>query len=521
MNVGSTADGKVDSTVIRDATPATATYSGAAVDATATYSSSPSGITLSYDGADWKDSDGNTVNLDEYGITATDAAEGDTMTVSRAETGGAQKLDLDGAQSSVNAAMEGAAGTVTLTFGGEDWSASGTLAGISSAEEINALVEKMGVTDAQAGETITLTAYTPAVTLSSIKDAVSALSDGETVEVTGGNTYTKSSTNNLTELARNLSGDTAFDNGDTLAFGKTVYKHENSTNHWVKSTQGGEAGTYDAEDHIDELKQALANANANGSTFVFSSGGTDTIVGNASAINKQLTRANLTTGDQVQVGTSSATNPAMEIKAATDATATYNKAGKDADIKYNAAEGSDASAAFTHKEASKIMARADSPLVYDAVGNQTTLNVNDVSAKRDIAGSLTVKLHVGADATSNNQISVNIQSMSAKALGVNGLKVDGADDKNATDAIETIKQALQKVSDQRSSLGAAQNRLEHTINNLDNVVENTTAAESRIRDTDIAEEMVTYSKNNILAQAGQSILAQANQSTQGVLSLLG
>ena len=85
---------------------------------------------------------------------------------------------------------------------------------------------------------------------------------------------------------------------------------------------------------------------------------------------------------------------------------------------------------------------------------------------------------------------------------------------------DTIKESIQKVSDQRSALGAVQNRLEHTISNLDNVVENTTSAESRIRDTDMAEEMVTYSKNNILQQAGQSMLAQANQANQGVLSLL-
>ena len=77
-----------------------------------------------------------------------------------------------------------------------------------------------------------------------------------------------------------------------------------------------------------------------------------------------------------------------------------------------------------------------------------------------------------------------------------------------------------QVSDQRSKLGAVQNRLEHTVANLDNVVENTTSAESRIRDTDMASEMVEYSKNNILAQAGQSMLSQANQQTQGVLSLL-
>ena len=90
----------------------------------------------------------------------------------------------------------------------------------------------------------------------------------------------------------------------------------------------------------------------------------------------------------------------------------------------------------------------------------------------------------------------------------------------AKNAIIAVKAALQRVSEQRSNLGAIQNRLEHTIKNLDNVVENTQAAESQIRDTDMAEEMVRYSNNNILAQAGQSMLAQANQTNQGVLSLL-
>ena len=144
----------------------------------------------------------------------------------------------------------------------------------------------------------------------------------------------------------------------------------------------------------------------------------------------------------------------------------------------------------------------------------------NLTSARDLTGALTLKLHVGADATDNNQISVNIDAMSAKGLGVNGLKVDGADDTKAKDAIDTIKAAIQTVSTQRSALGAAQNRLEHTINNLDNVVENTTSAESQIRDTDMATEMVKYSNNNILAQAGQAMLAQANQSNQGVLSLL-
>ena len=164
--------------------------------------------------------------------------------------------------------------------------------------------------------------------------------------------------------------------------------------------------------------------------------------------------------------------------------------------------------------------RSDAPQIYDALGNKITAAAADVTGKQDLTGALTLTLHVGADATSNNQISVNLDAMSAKGLGVNGLKVDGADDTNAKNAIETIKESIQKVSTQRSALGAVQNRLEHTISNLDNVVENTTSAESQIRDTDMATEMVKYSNNNILAQAGQAMLAQSNQSNQGVLSLL-
>ena len=136
------------------------------------------------------------------------------------------------------------------------------------------------------------------------------------------------------------------------------------------------------------------------------------------------------------------------------------------------------------------------------------------------AAAIDVSLHVGADSTANNRINLSIDSMSASGLHVTGLKVNGSDASNATAAINTIADSIQKVSTQRSALGAVQNRLEHTINNLDNVVENTTSAESQIRDTDMATEMVKYSNNNILAQAGQAMLAQSNQSNQGVLSLL-
>ena len=130
------------------------------------------------------------------------------------------------------------------------------------------------------------------------------------------------------------------------------------------------------------------------------------------------------------------------------------------------------------------------------------------------------KLQVGSEFADGQQtITISIGQMDAATLSVDSLDV--TTHSAAGDAIEKIKAALNTVSEQRSDLGAYQNRLEHTIANLDNVVENTTAAESRIRDTDMATEMVKFSNQNILQQAGQAMLAQANQSNQGVLSLLG
>ncbi len=146
---------------------------------------------------------------------------------------------------------------------------------------------------------------------------------------------------------------------------------------------------------------------------------------------------------------------------------------------------------------------------------QSTTQFNSMNL---LDGSFTGKnLQVGS--LSGQKIGINISNMDAASLGVTGLSVSSYS--SAGSAMNAIQSAINKVSDQRSLLGALQNRLEHTISNLDNISENTSAAESRIRDVDMAEEMVEYSKNNILAQAGQSMLAQANQSNQGVLSLLG
>ncbi len=165
------------------------------------------------------------------------------------------------------------------------------------------------------------------------------------------------------------------------------------------------------------------------------------------------------------------------------------------------------------------------PAGYDVFAGGTATNgkgsYNDGplqnAANRRITG-FGAAIHAGTDADMNNKIHVYIDAMDAASIGVD--QVDVSTEDLATLSIERVALALARVSEQRSELGACQNRLEHTIDNLDNIVENTTAAESQIRDTDMAKEMVAYSNANILQQAGQAMLAQMNQSNQGVLSLI-
>ncbi len=146
----------------------------------------------------------------------------------------------------------------------------------------------------------------------------------------------------------------------------------------------------------------------------------------------------------------------------------------------------------------------------DRVADDTTFNEMGL-----LSQSQSIELQVGAEY--DQGITVELKKMNCSALSLSGDTTTAS----KSDALNgNIKAAITKLSEHRATLGAVQNRLEHTINNLDNVVENTTSAESSIRDTDMATEMVKYSNNNILAQAGQAMLAQSNQSNQGVLSLL-
>lgn len=151
------------------------------------------------------------------------------------------------------------------------------------------------------------------------------------------------------------------------------------------------------------------------------------------------------------------------------------------------------------------------------VGSTTQFNNMNILDGGFSAGTKKA-LQVGANANQTISIAISaLKSVVGSSLIAN-LKISTAT--NAQSAITTVQSSIEKLSTLRSKLGAVQNRLEHTVANLDNISENTQSAESRIRDTDMAEEMVQYSKNNILQQAGQSMLAQANQANQGVLSLL-
>ncbi len=148
----------------------------------------------------------------------------------------------------------------------------------------------------------------------------------------------------------------------------------------------------------------------------------------------------------------------------------------------------------------------------DRIAKNTEFNTQKL-----LSGGFTgKKFHIGANASQS--LTIGIGSMTAASLSISGLSISGQT--SADTAISTIQSAIDKVSSERSKLGANQNRLEHTINNLGTSSENLTAAESRIRDVDMAKEMMSFTKNNILTQAAQAMLAQANQQPQGVLQLL-
>ena len=255
------------------------------------------------------------------------------------------------------------------------------------------------------------------------------------------------------------------------------------------------------------------------------------------------------TSATVSITTNGTTTPTTAAITGTDGADTYQTLTKDIGI-YDGTGNLDDNTftvngeKFAFVSDASVLGKDNKDINYIVTAN-TTLNTDDAAAMAKLinqktgiaaaasatAGSIDLKASDGSTgsatgitlqigANEGQTMSFTLDDMSADALGVGGKNVDLSSQATAQKATTAIDAAIKKVSASRGKMGAVQNRLEHTINNLDTASENLQTAESRIRDTDMAEEMVNYSKNNILAQAGQSMLAQANQSNQGVLTLL-
>ena len=288
---------------------------------------------------------------------------------------------------------------------------------------------------------------------------------------------------------------------------------------------------------IDNVKSAVENLDAK-YTSVSINGTEYKIAANDAAVDEtenKLTKAQIknliSDGDTVIAGTQTykamkdagsdgvGDNDASVISAKKAYSLIQDELRKASSIGADAGKEASVAEAKVGKDSANGTALTGTNAYYTDNSTQVSFKITEGTVK--VKQGLQISLHVGADADETNKISTTIKTMDSAGLGVKGLNVVDNTGAKATYAIDAIADAISKVSAQRSELGAVQNRLEHTIANLDNVVENTTSAESQIRDTDMAKQMVEYSKNNILAQAGQSMLAQANQSNQGVLSLLG
>ena len=307
---------------------------------------------------------------------------------------------------------------------------------------------------------------------------------------------------------------TSNNNGEESSFGFVGTDATTATSGAAKTDSWGAIMFSDTPDanaaKTVDATMKIANTIAADSTFTMTINGTEVQAKIATAINEgddmKDAAATIQTAVQKAVdayNTAMGTTGTTEALTNTDFTVTANKDGS-----FNVEYAGDKEVSFSFGEAT----------VNGLTG--TTATKLGLTNKQSASATSNKGIELQIGANEGQTMEFTIDDMSAAALGVDGNKVDLATQDGAQKATTTIDAAIKKVSEQRSKLGAVQNRLEHTIANLDTASENTQTSESRIRDTDMAEEMVAYSKNNILLQAGQSMLAQANQSNQGVLSLL-
>lgn len=358
------------------------------------------------------------------------------------------------------------------------------------------------------------------------------------------------------ESAAVATGETTVSVGDTLSY--TVNYLDKNGNAQSTKVNLSVTGTQELTDEagnkyslataskvtVAELAEAFAGALSSsklGETFTVNDDGTDKIkfVAKDAGATSKITSATVTiAGADKTAGVKENTPGADTFQSVTNAIGTYDGTG-DINDKIFTVNGqkfayvTDASVlGDSNKDVNYVIAATVNNTAADAMAKLINSKTG-IAAEVDGTTDTTVNLKASTGSSSSNvgitlQIGANegqtmtfsIGDMSASALGVDGKNVDLSTQDGAKKATTTIDNAIKTISKARGQMGAVQNRLEHTINNLDTASENLQTAESRIRDTDMAQEMVEYSKNNILAQAGQSMLAQANQSNQGVLSLL-
>jgi len=274
----------------------------------------------------------------------------------------------------------------------------------------------------------------------------------------------------------------------------TISSKNGDTIH-IEQTTGTDTATYNTAKALDNYELLTSKITANGQPTTAANAGTK-----ISIVDSEVVEGNALTIDGKKYVFSD------------------TKTGTDGDTTYVAIKGGAAKNLAATLTAGGTNADGTAKAEFDADANTVTVFAATAEANSPVVLGKGLTLQIGDTADSFNQLNVTVQDMHSDSLGIGSLKIDTLEAAQA--AVDKIKNALNTVSDVRGTLGATQNRLDHTINNLSVMTENIQDAESTIRDTDVAEEMMAYTKNNILIQSAQAMLAQANQVPQGVLQLL-
>lgn len=334
-------------------------------------------------------------------------------------------------------------------------------------------------------------------------DAISLIQTAE-----GGLQEVHSMLNRMTELATKAANGTYDDDVDRQAIQDEFDALNDEIDRIAESTNFNGIKLLDGT--LNNASTATVAVGGSGNSLRVSVGG--------DAASTDITIGNDATKDGGTIGVTVASTGAINITLGSKDASSYS-AKQIEDAVKNAVQKAIDDGTLTNKDL------ANSLLSFKAEGQTTNFNAlaatnagTKATTSTALGGAAALKLQIGDTNDGYNQLNLTINDMKASSLGVKAISVDKIDD--ATGAMKTIKDAINTVSSQRGRLGALQNRLEHTINNLGVTTENITAAESRIRDVDMAKEMMTFTKNSVLQQSAQAMLAQANQQPQSVLQLL-